>query len=123
MKKMITLMALSLSLGTYATEFAFNKCQEGDLSLLNVARSGVAGLEQVIQDELLAQDTTCTVQKPRYIHPMVCGTLIKQVDTFKVTKEDGAKFEVVVDSSYRSCLRAMILPRIVSFKYETAASK
>lgn len=119
MKALLIFLALGLSLSAEASEAKFQLCTEGDLSLLNVAQvSKNKALKSFIQDEVLSQQVGCVVSKPRFIHPMVCGTEITQVDTFIIQTKEGATYTMVIDSSYRSCIRCLRIPSVKSFKYE-----
>ncbi len=92
----------------------FVECSDSDLSVFEVARSSaLPGLDDVVRNEVLANKVACKVSKPRYFHPAVCGAVISQVDTYIFTT-NNATVEVVVDSSYRSCYRDIVIPDIKS---------
>jgi hypothetical protein len=121
---MKTIIALMMILGAFAVQAQdmptkFEKCTDGDMRLMEASMSLDEGaVKRFIQDEVLPKKSTCMVSKPRYIHPAVCGTQITQIDTFVINTENRASYTVVVDSSYRSCLRYRRIPVIKSMKYE-----
>lgn len=120
---MKTLIAMMILLGAFAVQAQdqakFEKCTEGDMRLLEASISTDNGIvKRFIQDEVLPGKRTCVVSKPRYIHPAVCGTQITQIDTFVINNENRSSYTIVVDSSYRSCIRIRRIPVIKSMKYE-----
>ena len=100
-------------------EFKFQACTSGDMNLLQAAtvRGNEAVLE-LVKTDVIENGADCIVKKPRYMHPMVCGTSISQIDTYIINTKTEATYTVVVDSSYRSCLRMRIIPMIKSLKFE-----
>lgn len=124
MKTLVMTIALILSIGTFAEidpreNGQFETCTEGDLNLLGAARYGSPeAIRKLVDEEILESKVSCVVSKPRFFHPAVCGAAITQIDTFIVNTDNGASYTVVVDSSYRSCLRIRVVPVIKSLKYE-----
>jgi hypothetical protein len=119
MKALFILFAIGLSLTLQAEEPKFKTCEEGDLNLLNVAQvMGDKALKNFIDDEVVANQASCIVSKPRFVHPAVCGTMITQIDTFILNTSKRASYTIVVDSSYRSCLRYRRIPVVKTLKYE-----
>ena len=79
---------------------------------------GNAAVLNLVKIDVLENEASCVVKKPRFIHPAVCGTTISQVDTYIINTKTEATYTIVVDSSYRSCLRYRVIPMIKSLKYE-----
>lgn len=97
----------------------YTKCTEGDLRLLETSTHfGPEAIKKLVDTEVLENQTSCVVSKPRYFHPAVCGTHITQIDTFIITTSNESTYTVVVDSSYRSCVRMRRIPVIKTLTYE-----
>lgn len=119
MKTLIALMIIMNASAAWATEAKFEKCSEGDMRLLEVAQSFDRGvIKNFIEDVVLPNQASCVVSKPRFVHPAVCGTMISMIDTFVINTENNSSYTIIVDSSYRSCLRSLRVPGIESMKYE-----
>ncbi|MFT6069314.1 MAG: hypothetical protein ACJAT2_002754 [Bacteriovoracaceae bacterium] len=100
-------------------EFKFQTCTSGDMNLLQAATvRGNQAIIELVKKDTIENGADCMVKKPRYFHPMVCGTTISQIDTFIINTKTDATYTVVVDSSYRSCLRMRVIPMIKSLKFE-----
>lgn len=98
---------------------SFQKCSEGDLMLLEAATFQSPGaIKRLVDEEILENNVDCMVKKPRFFHPAVCGAAIVQLDTYMIKTSNRASYTVVVDSSYKSCLRIRVAPAIKSLKYE-----
>lgn len=56
----------------------------------------------------------------RYHLPTVCNREIKNIEEIVITTEDNNKYTLLLDSSYRSCVRyiTMVLPKLTKFSYE-----
>lgn len=120
MKTISLIFTLLISFNTFsqADNVPFETCTAGDMNLLGAATVlGNQALNNFIREEVVERNTSCQVSKPRYFHPAVCGTNVTQIDTFVITV-DEAKYTIVVDSSYRSCLRMRIIPVVKKFSYD-----
>jgi len=122
MKKIIAIVCLLGSFSVMANErgnVKFHTCEAGDMNTLQAAtvRGNQAVLELVKKD-VLGNEASCMVKKPRFFHPAVCGTSISQIDTYIINTKTEATYTIVVDHSYRSCLRYRIIPMIKSLKFE-----
>lgn len=123
MKKLIVLVsmlsAFSVQAERWNTDAKFEICKSGDMNTLRAATvRGNAAVLNLVKTDVLENETSCVVKKPRFIHPAVCGTSISQIDTYIINTETEATYTIVVDSSYRSCLRYRVIPMIKSLKYE-----
>lgn len=108
-----------INTGAIAGEAKFETCTPGDRNTLKAATvRGNTALLNLVKEDTIANEVSCMVKKPRFVYPAVCGTFVSQVDTFIVNTKTEASYEIVVDSSYRSCLRMRIIPMIKSLKYE-----
>ena len=116
MKTLILILSI-LASSAYAQEF--NKCEKGDMNLLSIASTrNNPKMQQLVKERIIPEIETCEISKPRYIHPAVCGANISQVDTFKIKTVNQALYTITVDSSYRSCYRHIVLPRLTKLTYE-----
>lgn len=121
MKTLALIVTLLASLNSFAQadNAPYEPCTAGDMNLLNAATAlGNEPLNDFIRAEVIEKNTSCVVSKPRFFHPAVCGTAITQIDTFIINVDD-ASYTVVVDSSYRSCLRIRRIPVVKKFSYES----
>lgn len=124
---MKSVLALILLVGAFTAnarsikheEFKYQTCTPGDRSLLQAGtvRGNEAVLE-LVKTDAIENETNCIVKKPRFMHPMVCGAAISQIDTYIINTKTEATYTIVVDSSYRSCFRMRIIPMIKSLKFE-----
>lgn len=114
-----TLASFTVLADGFGDETKFQSCQAGDMNLLNAATvRGNKHVLNLVKKDVIANEASCVVKKPRYIHPAVCGTMITQIDTFIINTKTDATYTVVVDSSYRSCYRIRVIPMIKSLTFE-----
>lgn len=121
MKKIIMILSLVTIFNTnaFAEDARYQTCTPSDRSTLKAATvRGNTALLNLVKEDTIANEVSCMVKKPRFVHLAVCGTNIIQIDTYIVNTKTEATYEIVVDSSYRSCLRMRIIPMIKSLKYE-----
>lgn len=121
MKTLALIVTLLASMNSFAETdpSPFETCTAGDMNLLRAATAlGNQPLNAFIKEEVIEKNTSCVVSKPRFFHPAVCGTSITQIDTFIINVEN-ASYTVIVDSSYRSCLRIRRIPVVKKFSYES----
>ncbi len=125
MKKLMVLVIALSGLSTMARtprhpdQAEYKKCMDGELRLLEAATiKAPEAIRTLVDTEILENQTSCVVNKPRFFHPAVCGAAIVQIDTFMVRTSSESVYTVVVDSSYRSCERSRIVPIIKSMTYE-----
>lgn len=122
MKKLVliavALFALNIAAETDPNQ-EWHTCTEGDLRMLETAsHMAPEAIKTLIDTDVLENQTHCYVKRPRYFHPAVCGTHITQVDTFVINTSNESAYTIVVDSSYRSCVRMRRIPVIKSLTYE-----
>jgi hypothetical protein len=125
MKKLILMMTIFTGLTINAQmndqEAEYSPCNESDMRLLETSTHFAnEAIKNLVNEDVLMNRTNCFVQKPRFFHPAVCGTGITQIDTFIISTNTKASYTIVVDSSYRSCLRIRRIPTIKSLTYQPA---
>ena len=122
MKKLVLIAVALFGMNTFAeTDLnqEFQPCSEGDIRLLETSTHfAPEGIKKLVDTEVLENRVNCIVKNPRYFHPAVCGTHIAQVDTFIINTNTESAYTIVVDSSYRSCVRIRRIPVIKSLSYE-----
>jgi hypothetical protein len=114
MKKLLmTSLILLSSLSMAETDSAFELCNSGDRNLLKAATvRGNQSVNDLIKKDVIENEVSCMVSKPRKFHPAVCGAYITQIDTFIINTKTAGTYSIVVDSSYSSCARMRVIPMV-----------
>ncbi|MBD63606.1 MAG: hypothetical protein CME62_00230 [Halobacteriovoraceae bacterium] len=119
MKTFLTLTTLLIALTASANSTGtFKPCELGDLISLENAQTRIDSVHNFIKDELI-EIPNCSISKPRFVHPAVCGVLISQVDTYVFILDRSARVTVQVDKSYIACDMnpGLSLPRVTKLKF------
>lgn len=118
MKKLVLITVALIGMNAFAEDDPnqeWHTCTAGDLSTLETSTHFAPEvIKRLVDTEVLENQTHCYVKRPRYFHPGVCGTHITQVDTFVINTSNESAYTIVVDSSYRSCVRVRRIPVIKS---------
>ncbi len=121
MKALLLIVTLIATVNTFAEvdQGPYHPCTSSDMRLLgsSIVLENEA-LGNFIKEEVIEKNTSCLkAQRPELFHPAVCGIVIPQFDNFIITVNESV-YTIVVDSSYKSCLRIRRIPVVKSFSYE-----